>query len=109
MNRPGFSLYDAFATCDLNDNGAITKDELRRLLESRGFYISEKEVNCLVEKIDKDKDGRISYSDVSVLINTFMMKGIFNSYPYHRPKVEDDSEFINSDLIIPTFPFQFIN
>lgn len=37
------------------------------MIQSRGFYVSEKEVNCLVEKIDKDKDGRISYSEVSIL------------------------------------------
>jgi Ca2+-binding EF-hand superfamily protein len=35
------------------------------LIESRGFYVSEKEVHSLVEKIDKDKDGRITYSEVS--------------------------------------------
>jgi Ca2+-binding EF-hand superfamily protein len=65
--RPGFNIYEAFITCDLNDNGSISKDELRRLIESRGFYVSEKEVNQLVEKIDKDKDGRISYSEVSIV------------------------------------------
>lgn len=65
--RPGFNVYDAFLTCDLNDNGSVSKDELRQLIESRGFYVSEKEVNSLVEKIDKDKDGRINYSEVSFL------------------------------------------
>lgn len=49
----------------MNDNGSVSKDELRQLIESRGFYVSEKEVHSLVEKIDKDKDGRISYSEVS--------------------------------------------
>ena len=63
--RPGFNIYEAFISCDLNENGSISKDELRRLIESRGFYVSEKEVNQLVEKIDKDRDGRISYSEVS--------------------------------------------
>jgi len=58
--RPGFDVYEAFTSCDLNDDGTISKDELRRLIESRGFYVSEKEVSTLVEKIDKDKDGRIS-------------------------------------------------
>jgi hypothetical protein len=43
--RPGFNIYEAFITCDLNDNGAISKNELRSLIESRGFYVSEKEVN----------------------------------------------------------------
>jgi len=61
--RPGFNVYEAFASCDLYGDGVVSKDELRRLIESRGFYVSEKEVNHLVEKIDKDKDGRISYSE----------------------------------------------
>ena len=63
--RPGFNIYEAFISCDLNDDGIVSKDEIRRLIESRGFYVSEKEVNQLIEKIDKDRDGRISYSEVS--------------------------------------------
>ena len=27
--RPGFQLYDAFITCDINENGSLTKDELK--------------------------------------------------------------------------------
>lgn len=63
--RPGFDVYEAFTSCDLYDDGIISKDELRRLIESRGFYVSDKEVSTLVEKIDKDKDGRISLHEVS--------------------------------------------
>ena len=62
--RPGFNVHEAFVSCDLNEDGTISKEELRRLIESRGFYVSEKEMVSLVEKIDKDKDGRISYSEV---------------------------------------------
>lgn len=62
--RPGFNLYEAFISCDLNDDGTVSREELRRLIESRGFYVSDKEVNQLVEKLDKDRDGRISYSEV---------------------------------------------
>lgn len=43
--RPGFNIYDAFSSCDLNEDGAITKEELRRLIESRGYYVSDKEVS----------------------------------------------------------------
>ena len=43
--RPGFNLYEAFISCDLNDDGTISREELRRLIESRGFYVSDKEVN----------------------------------------------------------------
>jgi uncharacterized protein YneF (UPF0154 family) len=63
--RPGFNLYEAFISCDLNDDGTISREELRRLIESRGFYVSDKEVNQLIEKIDKDRDGKISYAEVS--------------------------------------------
>jgi Ca2+-binding EF-hand superfamily protein len=63
--RPGFDVYEAFTSCDLNEDGIVSKDELRRLIESRGFYVSDKEVSTLVEKIDKDKDGRISLHEVS--------------------------------------------
>lgn len=63
--RPGFNLYEAFIACDLNENGFVTREELRDLIQSRGFYVSEKEVNNLIEKIDKDRDGRISYHEVS--------------------------------------------
>lgn len=65
--RPGFNLYEAFISCDLNDDGTISREELRRLIESRGFYVSDKEVNQLVEKLDKDRDGRISYAEVSYI------------------------------------------
>jgi Ca2+-binding EF-hand superfamily protein len=49
----------------LRDDGIVSRDELKKLIESRGFHVSDKEVNQLVQKIDKDKDGRISYHDVS--------------------------------------------
>lgn len=41
---PGFNVYEAFGSCDLNDNGKISKDEFKQLLMSRGFYASEVEM-----------------------------------------------------------------
>ncbi len=86
--RPGFNVFEAFQSCDLNEDGIVSKDELRRLIESRGFYVSEKEVNTLVEKIDKDKDGRISYAEVRTQKKfnegTMMIIKYSNSYPCHR-------------------------
>jgi hypothetical protein len=85
--RPGFNLYEAFISCDLNDDGTISREELRRLIESRGFYVSDKEVNQLIEKIDKDRDGKISYAEVSyspLNKNLNDEKQIINSYPCHR-------------------------
>lgn len=58
-----FSVYEAFKTCDVNNDGIVTKNEIRKLLDSRGIYVSDRDVNTLMEKFDKDKDGKISYSE----------------------------------------------
>ena len=63
--RPAFNIYDAFSACDVNDDGRITTDEIKRFIESRGFYVSYKDVQGLVEKYDKNKDGRITLTEVS--------------------------------------------
>lgn len=56
-------MFEAFNSLDLNDYGAISIPEIKRMMESRGFYASEAEVKNLVDKFDKDKDGRISYAE----------------------------------------------
>jgi len=33
------------------------------MIQSRGLYVSEKEVNELVEKMDKNKNGRVSFAE----------------------------------------------
>lgn len=63
--QPYFNVYEAFNSLDMRDDGAITRDEFRRLIESRGFYVSAKEVDEIVEKMDKNKNGRVSFAEVS--------------------------------------------
>lgn len=45
----------------------ITKDEFRRLIESRGFYVSDREAEQITKKFDNNGDGRVSYSEVSLM------------------------------------------
>ena len=65
-------MYDAFNSLDLNADGRITRDEFKRIIQSRGFYVSEKEVDEIVEKMDKNKDGRVSFAEVSILSKKLM-------------------------------------
>ena len=58
--NPLFSLNDAFAICDSNHTGEFTIHELRRLIESRGFFVSDKEAISIMEKFDKDKRGAVT-------------------------------------------------
>jgi Ca2+-binding EF-hand superfamily protein len=63
QTMPYFNVYEAFNSMDLNDSGSITQSEFRRMIQSRGFYVSDKEVTELVEKMDKNKDGRVSFAE----------------------------------------------
>ena len=40
------------------------------MIMSRGFYVSEKEATEIVEKMDKNKDGRVSFAEVSAVAET---------------------------------------
>lgn len=68
-SQPCFNVYEAFNSLDMNDSGDICKEEFRRLIESRGFYVSQTEADQLAKKFDGDKNGRITYSEVSVSFN----------------------------------------
>ena len=65
QRMPYFNVYEAFNSLDMNDSGAISREEFKRLIMSRGFYVSEKEATEIVEKMDKNKDGRVSFAEVS--------------------------------------------
>lgn len=61
--NPLFSLVNAFEICDLNKDGEVTKGEIRQLIESRGFFLTEKEATSLMDKFDKGKHGSITQAE----------------------------------------------
>ncbi len=63
LRRPGFSATDAFTAVDSDRNGFITRDEFKRILREYGFFPSETELQWLVERYDRDGDGRVTYSE----------------------------------------------
>ena len=65
QRMPYFNVYEAFNSLDQNDSGAVSREEFKRLIQSRGFYVSEKEATEIVEKMDKNKNGRVSFAEVS--------------------------------------------
>ena len=65
LASPYFNVYEAFNSIDLNGFGTITREEFRRLIESRGFYVSAKEAEELTKKFDGDKNGVVTFSEVS--------------------------------------------
>jgi Ca2+-binding EF-hand superfamily protein len=61
--RPRFSAYDAFAAVDSDNNGYLTRDEFGDILKEYGFYATSEEISWLIDRYDKNRDGRISYSE----------------------------------------------
>jgi Ca2+-binding EF-hand superfamily protein len=61
--NPSLNVSATFDQLDLDADGRISKDEILRMLESKGAYVSIKDVDNLVEKFDKNRDGRISYAE----------------------------------------------
>jgi hypothetical protein len=62
-DKPHFNVFEAFKFCDVNHDNIITENEIGRLLESRGIDLDNHELHLLMEKFDKDRDGKISYNE----------------------------------------------
>ena len=52
--RPGFNVYDAFNSLDLNNTGSLSAYEIKRMIESRGYFVGFKEVQQVISKMDRN-------------------------------------------------------
>merc|ERR1712218_363287 len=55
------SLRDAFKIFNKDDDGYITTEELRHIMQSLGEKMTEKELDEMVGEADHDRDGLINY------------------------------------------------
>lgn len=60
-----YSLHDAFRTFDMDANGYITANELKKVLTSLGEKVSDAEISEMIRECDMDKDGKINYEGES--------------------------------------------
>lgn len=54
------SMMEAFKAFDSNCDGMITSDELRGIMGSLGYNMSEREANDMMRRGDTDRDGLLS-------------------------------------------------
>lgn len=50
----------------MNDDGRVSASEIKRIIESRGFYVTQKEADQVIKKFDNDGDGQVTFNEVSV-------------------------------------------
>jgi Ca2+-binding EF-hand superfamily protein len=61
--REYFSISAAFTTIDINENSFITSDELKAFLEEYEYFATQREIQLIFDKFDRDRDGKISYNE----------------------------------------------
>ena len=62
-------LKEAFLAFDINDNGAIKKEDIIRTLKLDNLPDKNKIVNSIIEENDFDKDGKINFADFLKLMH----------------------------------------
>ena len=50
---------------DKDDDGFLTVEELRKVINSMGDRMTDKEVKAMVKEVDPNKDGYINYRGIS--------------------------------------------
>ncbi|XP_053382173.1 uncharacterized protein LOC123540088 [Mercenaria mercenaria] len=67
-------LKTAFKVLDLDQDGFISRDELSHALSKTGDQFTEKEINDIIERADKNNDGKIDYNE---FVDAELCKSVF--------------------------------
>ena len=60
---PPFDHFQCFQVLDFKNEGQIDAEEIKDFLIRHGHYVSEKEIYSLIDRYDRSKDGKISYTE----------------------------------------------
>lgn len=69
--RYDFSVFAAYKSIDKYNEGFINTYNLSAFLKNNGVFASERELLCIIRRIDTDGDARLSYSEFSDFIKSF--------------------------------------
>ena len=61
--NPYFDPTEAFVQCDLSNNGRVSKDEIRYLLESKGKRVTDTDAAAIAKRLDFNNDGTVTHTD----------------------------------------------
>jgi Ca2+-binding EF-hand superfamily protein len=62
-NQYDFSFLDAFASIDVYETKFIDFTSLRNFFRAQGKLAKDDDIVCILRRIDRDDDGRITYED----------------------------------------------
>jgi len=58
------SGHEAFKYLDLKGDGFITSEEIFGVFQENDSYLTEREVKLLMDRLDQDRDGQVSYYEL---------------------------------------------
>lgn len=61
--RYNFNVHEAFTYLDVNGDGIISLDELGETLDRNDFYATQRELKLLMDRLDCNRDGKVTYSE----------------------------------------------
>ena len=61
--RPYFNIKEAFSYMDTDLDGYLTLEDFREFLANSGFYATERELQGIVNKVDRNNNGRITFAE----------------------------------------------
>lgn len=76
--KSAYLLFCSFFRFDFDGNGLIDVYELQRLLHYLGVQCDQDYVNDLIEDSDRDHDGMLSFSEVSLFLRTYISNDLFS-------------------------------
>ncbi len=83
-------LKEAFELFDVDKSGSITIDEIKKILGANVNDIDEEEWQQIVNEVDENGDGEISFEEFQkMMINMFEKEG--SARGSERPKEEEPS------------------
>jgi uncharacterized protein YneF (UPF0154 family) len=65
---PDKELRDAFAVFDTDGSGSIDRKELKRLMKKLGQALSEGELDAMMDEVDTNGDGEISFMEFKAMM-----------------------------------------
>jgi len=58
-----YNVHEAFTYLDVKEDGVITIEEIGEVFDKNDFYATQKELKYLMERLDTNKDGKITYTE----------------------------------------------